>query len=645
MGYHIGDRQYLCSQCGKTFVYLSDLKRHQQDHVPKAKIPCPVCQKKFSSKYCLRVHLRIHTRERPYRCSICEKTFTQVGNLKVHIRLHTNERPFSCDVCGKTYKLASHLNVHKRTHTCKKPWTWCWNCRSESTANLLNMQPHVKVISQWAPPVIKSSKTIIKFAYDTTVIGLDTGDHGTACREEIRALTSWCQDITISISTQKAILLPPQAAEAQRGLHDALQLLQVHPPQRVMKTAQLITRMKLPSMDGSMNLPPKVLQSIPMLMATVGFPFHYSIPPKTFLDPEDGEADALSLKIRLIARPPISVGTWLALDGLELHGVPLEMDLQFAPQRLLLAARDAQGLSTQLPLTLDLRRSPADPCHVFTLTAQRSLHSILRHRHRVELLLSKLSRFFNASSDHHLSVVSMRPGSTVVSWYNYSLCGTSHKRVRQCHVGQIQRMWLAMRSAEGSVKAAFREAMLPEFPITKVGPVSYRQDCFSTTSTPTFDGSTPAVHTALTPALGPNTSLSPSSNTCGSAAEAATSQQTSRYQWMAGMFAALLVVCLLILIVLLIATVLHFCKGHGRSRTVAIWPAGGMLSLQSRDLRGIRPRRPPLLQPELPPPPLGLWIVTQGDEGQLPSTSEKRRKTPDKEHTQPHPPYYDFSSI
>ncbi|KAI3355795.1 hypothetical protein L3Q82_004356 [Scortum barcoo] len=39
-----------------------------------------------------------------------------------------------------------------------------------------------------------SSNTIIKFADDTTVIGLITGDDETAYREEVRALTSWCQD-------------------------------------------------------------------------------------------------------------------------------------------------------------------------------------------------------------------------------------------------------------------------------------------------------------------------------------------------------------------------------------------------------------------------------------------------------------------
>ncbi|XP_069012854.1 uncharacterized protein [Embiotoca jacksoni] len=378
------------------------------------------------------------------------------------------------------------------------------------------------------------------------------------------------------------------------------------------------------SISSSLNLPPKVLQSIPTLTATVGFPFHFSVPPKTFVNPEDGEAPALSLEMQLIEGPPVSVGTWLALDGLELHGVPLELDLQFAPQDLLLVAWDTRGLSTRLPLTLDLHQSPLDPCHVFTLTARRSLYSILRHRHRVELLLRKLSSFFNSSISHHLAVVSMTPGSTVVSWYNYSLCETGQTRTTQCHVDQVRSMWSAMSSAGGSVNPAFREAMLPEFTITKVGSVRFRRDCY-----PTPSSSTPALHTPLNPDVGTNTSLSPASPSRVSTSPAGAAMDS--YQWMAGMLTALLVVCLLILIVLLVAAVLYFCRGHGRSRTVAIWPAGRVLSVRSRDLTAIRPRRPPRLQPELPPPPLRLWIsLSHDDDWKPPADYKRERKTLDK---------------
>ncbi|KAI3359959.1 hypothetical protein L3Q82_013840 [Scortum barcoo] len=48
-----------------------------------------------------------------------------------------------------------------------------------------------------------SSNTIVKFADDTTVIGLITGDDETAYREEVRALTSWCQDNNLHLNVSK----------------------------------------------------------------------------------------------------------------------------------------------------------------------------------------------------------------------------------------------------------------------------------------------------------------------------------------------------------------------------------------------------------------------------------------------------------
>ncbi|XP_047431255.1 dystroglycan 1-like [Mugil cephalus] len=389
------------------------------------------------------------------------------------------------------------------------------------------------------------------------------------------------------------------------------------------------------STSGSLNLPPKVAQPIPALTATVGFPFHYSIPPRTFVDPEDGEADALSLEMQLTDGPPDGVGTWLALDSLELHGVPLEVDLQFAPQDLLLVARDRHGLSARLPLTLDLSRSPVDPCHVFTLTAQRSLHSMLRRRRRVELLLRKLAGFFNGSSGRHLSIVSVTPGSTVVSWYNYSLCETQIRTTR-CHADQIRRMWLAMSSADGSVNLAFREAMLPEFPISRVGSVIFSSDCFPTT--PTVSSSTQST---LNPGLGTNSSLSPTSETCvpASPAPSTTSKRVDPYQRTADMLTALLIVCLLILVVLLVSAVLYFCRGLRRPRTVAIWPARSTVAVQCRDLSAIRPRRPPLLHPELPPPPLSPWFNNPLPD-ELPSDCKPKGKT--LKILQSRPQQYDF---
>ncbi|KAI3355950.1 hypothetical protein L3Q82_004497 [Scortum barcoo] len=48
-----------------------------------------------------------------------------------------------------------------------------------------------------------SSNTIVKFADDTTIIDLITGDDEMAYREEVRDLTSWCQDNNLHLNVSK----------------------------------------------------------------------------------------------------------------------------------------------------------------------------------------------------------------------------------------------------------------------------------------------------------------------------------------------------------------------------------------------------------------------------------------------------------
>ena len=48
-----------------------------------------------------------------------------------------------------------------------------------------------------------NSNSIIKFADDTTVIGLITNNDETAYREEVRALGMWCQENNLSLNVNK----------------------------------------------------------------------------------------------------------------------------------------------------------------------------------------------------------------------------------------------------------------------------------------------------------------------------------------------------------------------------------------------------------------------------------------------------------
>jgi hypothetical protein len=47
------------------------------------------------------------------------------------------------------------------------------------------------------------SNTIIRFADDTTVVGLITDNNETAYREEVRHLAGWCQNNNLSLNVTK----------------------------------------------------------------------------------------------------------------------------------------------------------------------------------------------------------------------------------------------------------------------------------------------------------------------------------------------------------------------------------------------------------------------------------------------------------
>jgi hypothetical protein len=48
-----------------------------------------------------------------------------------------------------------------------------------------------------------ASNSIIKFADNTTVVGLITNNDETAYREEVRALLEWCQENNLSLNVNK----------------------------------------------------------------------------------------------------------------------------------------------------------------------------------------------------------------------------------------------------------------------------------------------------------------------------------------------------------------------------------------------------------------------------------------------------------
>ncbi|XP_065187031.1 fez family zinc finger protein erm-like [Sycon ciliatum] len=78
---------------------------------------CLVCGKLFLRLYTLQRHELIHSNSRPFKCEVCGLHVRHQYRLTEHMRTHNKSLSFSCDFCSKTYTRRDHLNRHKlKTH-------------------------------------------------------------------------------------------------------------------------------------------------------------------------------------------------------------------------------------------------------------------------------------------------------------------------------------------------------------------------------------------------------------------------------------------------------------------------------------------------------------------------------------------------
>ncbi|KAF4096117.1 zinc finger protein 62 homolog isoform X1 [Onychostoma macrolepis] len=143
--YDRGDELFQCSQCERSFSHPSSLVLHRRTHTEE-KHECPQCDKIFSQAGHLKVHLRTHTKENKpkFECPECGKSFGQAKDLVVHQRVHTGEKPYQCPQCKKSYRQFAHLSVHLRSHTGEKPYQ-CPICL-KFFAHSSSMKKHLRVM-------------------------------------------------------------------------------------------------------------------------------------------------------------------------------------------------------------------------------------------------------------------------------------------------------------------------------------------------------------------------------------------------------------------------------------------------------------------------------------------------------------------
>ncbi|KAL0124433.1 hypothetical protein PUN28_006339 [Cardiocondyla obscurior] len=110
------DEQFVCENCGCNFTTMSELYKHQKDHVSETPYKCDICDYVTSHKESLVNHERCHISSYKYRCETCGEQFQTKSSCQAHLLTHPREKPFQCDVCNATFRYRQGLRLHAKLH-------------------------------------------------------------------------------------------------------------------------------------------------------------------------------------------------------------------------------------------------------------------------------------------------------------------------------------------------------------------------------------------------------------------------------------------------------------------------------------------------------------------------------------------------
>ncbi|XP_048003506.1 gastrula zinc finger protein XlCGF57.1-like isoform X2 [Leguminivora glycinivorella] len=181
--------RFVCDECGKVFTLDKYRKKHVElVHKLEHKIQCLYCPEKFLNTYPRHLHVLEHHKEKvkSITCELCGRIFDWRPYFLAHVRrTHNNEKNYSCTVCNRRFFLKTELKRHEMAaHLKVKP-----KCRA--VAQLPNPKPGKYACSFCGKQY--SNKNCLITHFNTHEVVLDV--------DQLKAITEKCEVSKSGLST------------------------------------------------------------------------------------------------------------------------------------------------------------------------------------------------------------------------------------------------------------------------------------------------------------------------------------------------------------------------------------------------------------------------------------------------------------
>ncbi|XP_052101469.1 zinc finger protein 287-like [Mytilus californianus] len=156
------ERNFLCTECGKSFYKWKYLKIHMICHNTEKLYTCKHCSYKSPHSGAVKSHMKRHFEsERTHLCELCGACFHANNNLQIHMTFkHNDVRNFSCSSCSSKFKSRQEQIRHTKRHHSENKIEKCF-CGKEYR-HRASLRKHMKSVhgSDGNLPPIMRVKTL-----------------------------------------------------------------------------------------------------------------------------------------------------------------------------------------------------------------------------------------------------------------------------------------------------------------------------------------------------------------------------------------------------------------------------------------------------------------------------------------------------